>query len=73
MAKPEIVRSLNYELIEGASDGTYKKIPPNTANPQVNPETAVARSHLNNGLGGYDVIESGERAMHGLHGVVRGT
>jgi hypothetical protein len=29
MARPQIVRSMNYELVEGATDGSVKKANPN--------------------------------------------
>jgi hypothetical protein len=71
MARPGFVRSLQAELIDGATDGALKKAKPNWG---VAPhtETLANRSMLHNGVGGYGIEEAGEKALKILKGVVRG-
>ena len=64
-------RSMNAELIEGASDGAIKKSAPNWSN-RVHDETDEARSILSHVEGGFDwsPIDGPKRSL--VHGIVRG-
>lgn len=67
-----IDRSMNFELIEGATDGVTKKGAPDRGG-SIEPTTAAQRSHLFNGVGGYGMAD-GEAYVHDvIKGVVRGT
>jgi len=67
-----IARSLNFELIEGATDGVVKKLRPDTAGETAN-RTNEAREALYGGVGGYGIVDGESEAMDVLSGVVRGT
>lgn len=71
MARPGFVRSLNFELIEGATDGAAKKSRPNWRE-QDPSATLASRAGLFQGENGYGMGDAGARAMRILKGVVRG-
>lgn len=67
-----ISRSLNFELIEGATDGVIKKASPDRGG-AIEPTTAEQRSTFFNGVGGYGILDAEAHAMDVIAGVVRGT
>jgi hypothetical protein len=67
-----IARSMNFELIEGATDAVIKKTSPDRGG-NVEPTTAAARSLLFNGQGGYGHAAAEAHAHDVIAGVVRGT
>lgn len=71
MARPTIVRSMNYELADGATEGSVKKTNPNRADFGYD-RTDDARQGLFRGEGGYGLNPAGSEALDLIRGVVKG-
>jgi hypothetical protein len=69
MARPQIVRSMNYELVEGATDGSVKKANPNRSDFGYD-RTDETRAGLYNGVGGYGINNAGLESLSIIRGVV---
>lgn len=69
MSKPQIVRSMNYELAEGATDGSVKKANPNRTDFGYD-RTDDSRRALFQGEGGYGMNPAGVESLDIIRGVV---
>lgn len=69
MARSQIVRSMNYELVEGATDGSVKKANPNRSDFGYD-RTDETRAALYNGVGGYGISNAGRESLAIVRGVV---
>lgn len=69
MAKPQIIRSLNYELTEGATDGSVKKANPNRTDYGTD-RTDESRATLFDAEGGYGINPAGIESLGIVRGVV---
>ena len=67
MARPPIVRSMNYELVEGASDGSVKKLVVDRTDFGFD-RTTETRLALQNGI--YGIEDAGIETIDILRGVV---
>lgn len=69
MARPPIVRSMNYELVEGATDGSVKKVNPNRTDFGFD-ATEESRLGLFGGVGGFGINPAGREAIDYIRGYV---
>lgn len=69
MARPQIVRSMNYELAEGATDGSVKKVNPNRTDFGYD-KTDETRRSLD--LDRYGINPPGIESLDIIRGVVGG-